>query len=225
MNQLSQERGAPTVTATGEAGIEVRTDRAELTVTVAVHDADQQACLRRRREAVAVVRTVLARVPLLGQEDEKVHESVSHDRVHQASWSVTLVLPDAADEAAREQLVEAISRLSGAGDCQLSGPDWSLSPAARHAAHSRALGKAGTDARAQAEAMVTALGGRISGIRSVTANSHVPLTLDAGPARTRMTLAAAEAPLPERQLEINAEPALETVRAAAEVVCFAEFPG
>lgn len=218
----SATNDAPKVTATGEAQVPVLTDHARLSVAVTVRDADQQVVLARRREAVAVVRTVLDRVTQLRQENERVNESVAHDRSHQASWSLDLA---AEDEAGVDQLVEAVSRLSGVADCQVTGPAWQLSPATQHTVHLQALERATADARAQADAMVAGLGGRVTGVASVSSSSFVPVFVGSAPEAGRVVLAAGQEPLPERSLEIAGNPATEIVTASVEVEFTAEFPG
>lgn len=215
---------APTITVTGEATVPVRTDRATLGVAVTVRDEDQQACLSRRREAVAVARRVLERAGLLRQDNEQVRESVAHDRSHQATWSVDLVLPDATVDTARDQLVEVISRLAGVSDCQVSGPSWSLNPATRQAAHGQALERATAQAREQAVTIARALGASLGDVASVRAISRVPDPVGGVQEVGRVALAAATEPLPERSLETAGEPATEDVSASVEAVFHAELP-
>lgn len=215
---------APTITVTGEATVPVRTDRATLGVTVTVRDEDQQACLSRRREAVAVARRVLERAGLLRQDNEQVRESVAHDRSHQATWSVELVLPDATVDTAREQLVEVISRLAGVSDCQVSGPSWSLNPATRQAAHGQALERATAQAREQAETIARALGASLGDVASVRTYSRVPDPVGGVHEVGRVALAAATEPLPERTLETAGEPTTEDVSASVEAVFHTELP-
>lgn len=218
----SSAHDLPTVTATGEAKIPVLADQATLSVAVTVRDEDQQEVLARRREAVAVVRTVLGRATRLRQDNEQVNESLQRDQLHQATWSVELVAEDAAGV---DQLAEVVSRLSGVADCQVQGPSWQLSSAARHAAHTQGLERATADARAQAEAMVAGLGGKITGVTAVAAGSAVPMIMAAGTNVGRVAMAAETAPLPERSLEIAANPSTEFVTANVEVKFTAAFPG
>lgn len=218
----SSSHDLPTVTATGETEVPVLADQATLSVAVTVRNQNQQAVLARRREAVAVVRTVLARATELRQDNEQVNESLLRDQFHQAEWSVALVAEDAAGV---DQLVEVVSRLSGVADCQVQGPSWQLSSAARHTAHLRGLEQATADARAQAEAMVSGLGGKITGVTAVNAGSEVPMIMTAGTNVGRVAMAAETAALPERSLEIVANPTTEFVTASVEVKFTAAFPG
>lgn len=210
-----------TVTVRGRSGVTVPTDLAAVWVSARIHDPDQQAALNRRRAAVEQARAVFSRLPLLQREPERLEESTSHDRSHVASWSCEL-RAESAEPGAVEQLLELIARLAGAPDCQVTGPDWTLSPTARQTAHRQALRQATQSAREQAETIIDALGGRLSGIaqvRSAAANTH---QISGGETELIMLTASSEA-LPERTLELSGEPALEEVTTEVEVSFTAAF--
>lgn len=210
-----------TVTVRGRAGVTALTDRAEVTITARIHHPEQQVALHRRETAVELARTVLSRLPLLQQKEERLDESTSHDRSHIASWSCQL-RAESGDPGAMEQLLELIARLAGSPDCQVTGPDWTLSPLAQQAAHRQALRQATTAAQEQAETIIDALGGQLSGItqvRSVAAKNYQVT----GTETESIALAAYSGQLPERTLELSGEPELQEVTAEVEVSFTAVF--
>lgn len=97
-----------------------------------------------------------------------------------------------------------------------------MSPLAQQAAHRQALRQATTAAQEQAETIIDALGGQLSGItqvRSVAAKNYQVT----GTETESIALAAYSGQLPERTLELSGEPELQEVTAEVEVSFTAVF--